>query len=398
MNKFLKNLRFIILYFVIAILLTGCNSNPTSVGSELLGNEGKLNFNIYNSQQENTKRNSYTYRKNLTLGVSDKLLLGKNSYAESYILLRFSVALADSVINKLKQNKLQLVNAWMYMKVKYSLGDKFLPFDFTVHRIRKDWGSDKFNYDSLKVLAYDASDISSSKNITDSLVTFNLSTDVVFDWLKYSVDSTSAPKNYGLLFKPTPNTQRFLGFKGYRLGSDSDVPLLYIVYEEPSVFKDTIFVSPYMNIHVVNGTEINSNNDIVLQAGLGYKGYLFFDLSSLPRNIIVNKATLELSVDSSKTIDGNPASDSIVVKILGDTLNKTYTRDSSFYSILSRTGNTFSGDISWIVQKWINGQAVNQGLELYLADEISSIARIWIHGSKSSEALRPRLKIYYIQK
>lgn len=398
MNKFLKNLRFIILYFVIAILLTGCNSNPTSVGSELLGNEGKLNFNIYNSQQENTKRNSYTYRKNLTLGVSDKLLLGKNSYAESYILLRFSVALADSVINKLKQNKLQLVNAWMYMKVKYSLGDKFLPFNFTVHRIRKDWGSDKFNYDSLKVLAYDASDISSSKNITDSLVTFNLSTDVVFDWLKYSVDSTSAPKNYGLLFKPTPNTQRFLGFKGYRLGSDSDVPLLYIVYEEPSVFKDTIFVSPYMNIHVVNGTEINSNNDIVLQAGLGYKGYLFFDLSSLPRNIIVNKATLELSVDSSKTIDGNPASDSIVVKILGDTLNKTYTRDSSFYSILSRTGNTFSGDISWIVQKWINGQAVNQGLELYLADEISSIARIWIHGSKSSEALRPRLKIYYIQK
>lgn len=394
----MKNLRFIILYFVIAILLTGCNSNPTSVGSELLGNEGKLNFNIYNSQQENTKRNSYTYRKNLTLGVSDKLLLGKNSYAESYILLRFSVALADSVINKLKQNKLQLVNAWMYMKVKYSLGDKFLPFDFTVHRIRKDWGSDKFNYDSLKVLAYDASDISSSKNITDSLVTFNLSTDVVFDWLKYSVDSTSAPKNYGLLFKPTPNTQRFLGFKGYRLGSDSDVPLLYIVYEEPSVFKDTIFVSPYMNIHVVNGTEINSNNDIVLQAGLGYKGYLFFDLSSLPRNIIVNKATLELSVDSSKTIDGNPASDSIVVKILGDTLNKTYTRDSSFYSILSRTGNTFSGDISWIVQKWINGQAVNQGLELYLADEISSIARIWIHGSKSSEALRPRLKIYYIQK
>lgn len=398
MNNLLKCLKLCLFNFFLILLISGCNSDPTSVGYNLLEDVNKIKLNEFDTNVKNVKTNSYTYKKPISLGVADKLLLGKNSFVESSFLLRFSIYLADSIVNKIKENKLQIVETWMDMKVKYSLGDKSLPFDFTVHQVRNDWSSEGFNYDSLKVLNYDATDVSYQRSITDTLVKFNLNQNAIFEWLKYSVDSTSAPKNYGLLFKPTSNTQRFLGFQAYQLTSDVDVPTLYIVFEQPSVFKDTILVSPYMDISVVNGTEINSPNDIVLQGSLGYKGYLYFDVSDLPKNIIISKATLELSVDTLKTIDGSPSSNSILVKILEDSTNKTYTSDSSYYSTLSRTGNLYSGDISWMVQKWISNEVENQGLELYLADEVSSVARIWIYGSKNSEALRPRLKIYYLQK
>ncbi|MEJ5349966.1 MAG: DNRLRE domain-containing protein [Melioribacteraceae bacterium] len=398
MNKFLLKHKQIFIYLILTLFLVACNNDPTSVGSELLQDVNKIKLNEFNTQKENVKLSSNTFKKKITLGVSDKLILGKNSYIESYILLSFNIYLADSIVTKIKDNKLRVAETWMDMKVKYSLGDKNLPFDFTVHQVRKNWGSDAFNYDSLKILNYDANDVSYSRSITDTLVKFNLAPNTVFEWLKYSVDTTLAPPNYGLLFKPTSATQRLLGFKGYQLNNDPDVPTLYIVLEQPSVFKDTILVSPYMDIHVVNGADVYSLNDIVLEGGLGYKGFLFFDLSSLPKNIIISKATLELNVDSLKSFDGSPSSDSIIVKVLKDSISKSYTSDSSYYAILSRNGNTFSGDISWMVQKWVSGQEDNQGLELSLADEKSSAARIWIYGSKQSEALRPRLKIYYLNK
>jgi len=397
LKKFFVIYKQIFLFIILTIFLAACNNDPTSVGSELLQDANKIKLNEFNTQKENVRLSSNTFKKKITLGVSDKLILGKNSYIESYILLSFQIYLADSLITKIKDNKLKVAETWMDMKVKYSLGDKNLPFDFTVHQVRKQWGSDAFNYDSLKILNYDANDVSYSRSITDTLVKFNLVPNTVFEWLKYSVDSTLAPKNYGLLFKPTSATQRLLGFKGYQLKNDPDVPTLYIVLEQPSVFKDTILVSPYMDIHVVNGTEIYSPNDIVLEGGMGYKGYLFFDLSMLPSNIIISKATLELSVDSLKSFDGTPSSDSIVVKVLKDSVSKSYTSDSTYYAILSRSGNVFSGDISWMVQKWVSGKEENHGLELSLADEKSSVARIWIYGSKQSEALRPRLKIYYLK-
>lgn len=396
MNNSLKNFAW---FFVgLILIINGCNNDPTSVGSNLLQDANKIKLYEYNTQLENSSQKSSTFHQNVLLGISDKLILGKNSYSESYILFRFNVYLADSLINKIKDNKLQIAETWMDMKVKYSLGEKSLPFDFSVHQIRKTWSSEHFNIDSLTVLNYDANDISFSRSINDTLVKFNLQPNSVFEWLKYSVDTLSAPKNNGILLKPSFSTQRFLGFEGIQLSNNADAPTLYIVLEQPSVFKDTIAVSPYMDIHAVKGQEINTISDIVLQGGFAHRGFLFFDLSSLPKGIIVSKAILELSVDSINTVDGVPASDSILVKILNDSTKKTYTADSSIYTILSRSGNLYSGDISWIVQKWISGSNENKGIELSLTDEKSSVARIWLYGSKETNtSLRPRLKIYYLQ-
>lgn len=160
-------------------------------------------------------------------------------------------------------------------------------------------------------------------------------------------------------------------------------------------------MSPLVDIHVVTGSVPTQNQFIYLQGGLVSRGFLSFDLSSLPKEIIVNSAKLELTVDTLKSFNGVPASDSIEVKALKDSVAKTFTSDSLIVSVLKKTNNIYSGEITWLIQRWLSSTiaGVNQGMQLSLADEVRSASRIVIHGSRSTDLLkRPRLKIVYMQK
>jgi len=212
-------------------------------------------------------------------------------------------------------------------------------------------------------------------------------------------DSTAAPKNYGIIFKPKPSTQKILGFLGIIGTSSSNESMLNIILERPSTgYKDTINVSPYEDVHVVTGSLPTASSDFYLEGGYMLKSKLFFDVSSLPKNSIVNKAILDLTVDESQSLDGSLKSDSMYVQLLADSTTMKLTGDSTYSVLLVRTGNVFSGDISWIVQKWLSGVS-NQGIIMSLVDEYTSAARIAFYGSKDpNKALRPKLKITYMQK
>ncbi|MGK9477177.1 hypothetical protein [Melioribacter sp. OK-6-Me] len=388
----------LIIPVIFGFLLVSCNQDPTSVGYDLIKDDATLSFHQFDTDSVNVRLNSYTFQRNLSLGVASKLLLGKNDKYEAQALLRYEFSLPDSVITLVKENNLNIAEASIYVKLKYYLGGKSLPFNFTVHRITSSWSTASFNTDSLNLLQYESRDIAYEKAIDDTSIAFKIDPSVVLEWIKFSVDSNSAEPNYGILIKPTHDTQRIVGFNAYQLFTDSDLPSLTIMYGRNEV-TDTLSTLPSMDLHAIKGEPETSDNDIVLQGGLFNRGFLYFDLAVLPKNIIINKAELELYVDELKTFDGEPASDSIIVKVLGDSTKKTYTSDSTITTILSRSGNKFSGDIAWIVQKWISDTSyTNQGLELYLADEKESLATIWIHGTHSVNAdTRPKLKITYLK-
>jgi len=379
-------------------LLVSCNQDPTSVGYDLIKDDATLSFHQFDTDSVNVKLNSYTFQRNQLLGVASKLLLGRNEKYEAQALLRYEFSLPDSVITLVQENKLNISEASIYVKLKYYLGDKSLPFDFTVHRITSNWSTAGFNTDSLNLLQYENRDIAFEKAVDDTSIAFKLDPSVVLEWIKFSVDSNSAEPNYGILIKPTPGTKRIVGFNAYQLFTDTDLPSLTIMYGRNEV-TDTLSTLPYMDLHAIIGAPETSDNDIVLQGGLFNRGFLYFDLAGLPKNIIINKAELELYVNELKTFDGEPASDSIIVKVLADSTNKTYTSDSTITTVLSRSGDKFTGDIAWIVQKWVSDTSyTNQGLELYLEDEKESLATIWIYGTHSvNNYNRPKLKITYLK-
>jgi hypothetical protein len=394
-------MKYIFIPVLLVLLFISCNEDPTSVGSDLIPDGDKLQFKQLDSKETPVAQSSHFYEANVNLGTSSILLLGKNSDVESVILLRFFVPFSDSMVTFYKNNQFKIKQVWMEMVPTYKLGDASQNFSFSVHQARSQWSSLGFNKDSLTSLHYDAQDIATSKTLNDTLLTFNIDTKVVEEWLKYRADSLSAPKNLGLFFKPSANCQRFLGFNAYGLTDIPYLPLIRVEYEQKSTFIDTLVANPFMDQHVVTGAIPPQSQYIYLQGGLSLRGFLSFDISALPKEIVINSAKLELSLDTLKTIDGTPSSDSIFVKALKDSITKKLTADSLVVSVLKRNGNIYSGEITWLVQKWASAidDYSNQGVELSLSDEERSASRITIHGSKSEDiTLRPRVKIIYMQK
>lgn len=392
----------ILLFLLPLIALTfSCSDSPTSVGENLIPNDDKVTFNEFDTNKEDIPQQSYSYFENIKLGSSDRIILGKTSYGESIILLTFRPTLIDTLLTRFKNNELRIYDTWVSMKPNYFLGDKSLPFNFTVHQINNPWSIVGFDKDSLKNLQYDLTNIATDQKIADTLITFKLPVSIVTEWLKASYDNSL--KNYGIILKPTSSTQRMVGFKAVFSSEEisTSVVLNYAIERTPNpVFRDTIDVSPYLDNHVVTSSLQKKSNLFYLQSSYALRGILSFDLSKLPVNIIVNKATLELTSASEFTFDGTPSSDSIDVQILADSVSKKLTSDSLYNITLSKPANSniYSGDLTWMVQKWLKGET-NQGLKLSLTDEYSATSLIAFYNSKeTNKSLRPRLKIIYSKK
>ena len=168
-----------------------------------------------------------------------------------------------------------------------------------------------------------------------------------------------------------------------------------------SVPYDTLVVYPSKDLHIVESigaVPIGSQDKIILEGGYALRGKLKMDVSAIPKDVSISKAILELNVDEINSIDGDPSSDSIYVHMYLNSARDSLTADSTVTTLLKRSGNVFSGNISWMVQKWVSGTE-NQGMRLTLLDEYSSVSKIVLYGSKENNpALRPKLTIYYPKK
>lgn len=384
-------------FFVVTltVVFISCNQDPTSVGSNLISEQDKFTFQQLNSDQSNINQSSSYYDFKPKLGTAEYLLLGKTPYAESSIMFRFNIYIPDSTLTRFNNGEVNIKEAWMKMIPRYTLGDKSSNFDFSVHQVRSAWSAPGFNRDSIPKLTYDAADVKSGLVVTDTTVKFNLNTNVIKEWFRVKKDNT-APKNNGIILKPG-SVSKMLGFLAVQPNAKYYETYIYLILERPNYYKDTLVVSPDEDVHFVTGTLPQVSNNLYLEGGYSIRGSLFFDISSLPKNSIINKAIIELTADPSKELDGSNKSDSVLVQLLADSTAKKLA-DSVNFALLSRTGNLFSGDVTWALQRVLNGSSY-QGFLLSLWDEYSSAARIAFYGSKdSNKALRPKLKITYMQK
>lgn len=397
----IRFLRLSLLVVTLTLLFISCNQDPTSVGSNLLSEQDKFTFQQLNSETSDISQKSSYYEYTPKLGGSEYLLLGKTPYSESSILYRFNIYVPDTTLTRISNNEVIIQSVWMDMIPRYTIGDKVSAFDFSVHQVRSDWTAPGFDRDSSKsqYLKYDAADVKSGLAVTDTTIRFNLKPEVIREWLNRKINS-SAPKNNGIILTPG-NTSKMLGFRAVEVNGTYYETYLRVILNRPNYYLDTLDVNPDEDVHVVTrraGFVTVPSSDFYVEAGYSLHGSVFFDLSSLPKNSIINKAALELTVDVSKELDGSLKSDSLYVQLLADNSLYKLSSDNLSISFLSRKGDIFSGDISWAVQKWLNGH-VNAGLAFTLYDEYSSAARIAFYGSNNSnKALRPKLKITYLQK
>lgn len=393
--------RLIILFAISIFVLfsiNSCNDDPTSIGANLLPNQDLISINSIDSTFYQKAR--FYDTDTLALNSSSKVLLGKSDAVESTILMNFLMFLADSINEAILDNSIIIHSAVMEMEPIYKFGvESNNSFDFTLHEITSDWNSLTFGKTDLPSLVYNAEDVSSNHQFHgDSLITLDFDKDLLLEWMTLSANEAYDDIN-GVYYKYTDETNKVIGFPAISTLYDSILTRITAIIEVPSQFSDTLVMQVSSDVHVVLGELPTTNHqNIFVQGGIPIRSNIFFDISAIPSNAIINRAILKLSYDESETLMGS--SDAGILRVApmldfdASNLNTEYPPMSIYKD---SSGTFYSGDITPIVQTWVYD--ANNGVQLYLIDEIDVVNKLAIatenHPNKD---LIPYLEIIYTSK
>lgn len=384
--------KFSSLILIFIVFFTSCQDDPTSLGKDLIGDQ--LEILIISSDTDTLTQNSSSFvTDSLNFGAASRVLLGNLEYVKSTMLLRFGTFLPDSISDALEDGTITVLSSEVELRPIYRIGDRSQNLNFSVHEITSSWGSSGFNADSLAMLTYDPVELTNTKEVTDSLIKFDVNTTVALKWLNTLRGDTSAT-NYGMILLPAGGNLLY-GFRAFPLISQEDSPFIRFVIQNSENKIDTISAPVVFDVHIPEGTiPAISEDRIQLTAGLGQRGKLFFDLSKLPPHVNINKAELTLNVDSTLSYIGSPDTDSLRVHLYSDSTNNEIASDQRALRLYF-DGKQFKGDIARCVQAFVSGKE-NQGMSLTLSNEISAVDKYVVYGSKfADQTLRPKLVIYY---
>lgn len=390
----LSRISAILIFFVISILFLACEDEPSAIGIELIASD-LISVRTFDSQKDTLDQNSSYHKKVIELGASSKILIGKHEDIEASSLLKFIFGLADTLKDDIKAGDVNVNEAWIELTTGYVFIDSNEIMDFTVHKVNNSWDPFEFTIDSLPKLSYEVIDISSNKEITDTNYVFNIDTDVVLSWMKNAAD-TSLEKNYGIYLKPVDNSGKVIGFQAFTAIS-SQAAKLTLVIEKTGSYVDTINGFIFADVSVVDGDlPVLPTEDIAVQSSISVNSIIVFDLSDVPKGVVINSAELIIQRDSLNTLTGSSFTNSLKAFFVEDSTAKEVDEGGSF--TLSFKDNGYLGDITSYVRIWINENR-NQGVMLRSGNDIEGLELFALKGSSAvNYSERPRLKIVYTVK
>ena len=386
-------LSFIVIIFLIVINVLSCSDDPTSIGIDLLDGDFLI-VSTFDTADDTVTQSSSFFKEVVPLGLSSKVMIGKRDELEATVLMDFTFFIADSLRQDFLDGNILVNKAFIELTPAYTYTDEDAEYDFTVHEITSDW-SIGFTSDSLANLSFDEEDLSSNKNFTDSLYTFDLNNDFVLQWIKVSIDS-SLGKNNGIYYIPTMSTGKVVGFQALTTTS-SNAAKLRVVIEKPGSFVDTIRAFIFADVStIIKDLPVLPVVDIGVQASTTIQSRLFFDLSEIPPDIIINKAELILTEDTLSSITGSSFNPNLTVFKITDSSDVTI--DESRGILLIKNDNTYTGDITLFILSWTTNED-NQGMVIRSASLIEGLELFAIKGSDDPNlSERPRLRIVFTSK
>jgi len=393
LNKITKLSLLLIVIFIIAF---ACSNKPSDVGGILIPKKDKIIFKEIDSYKNSFNQTFSTFEKDsLFFGNSKRVLLGSYKNLSVDMLLSFGILLQDSIAKDIEANQVKLISSWIEMHPNYWIGDKS-HFEFTVKEINYNWSSNDFNNDTLEAVKSSLSSdilIKNTYSFSDSLIKFGIKNEVVNNWIT-NIANKSVSHINGLYFSPVSKTG-IAGFQAISRFITSKYITLNMVFQKEGKWIDTIKAVQSLDLHVVSRTLPQQNaNSLILQGSSLIRGKLWFDVSQIPDNVILNRATLDLFIDKSATEIGTVRTDTVAVRFF---INKNENLINNTYGIaaLYKKGDKYSGDIRKFVQRWVNGEN-NEGMEVRLGDEDRSANTIAFYRSDYKvDSLKPRLTILY---
>ncbi len=387
--------------FLALILLVSCADDPTSIGANIIPDSDHFVVDTLDSYSNNMDIEFDVYRdEDVTNGSSSALLIGKYNNVVSTALIKYYIYLPDSIYNPMESdfNNINVLDAWIEFTKYSSWGDTLQDFQFEGFAVTEDWTDADITRSELEVLvnteAIDySSDLASNTGFINSdTISVNLDTDIVYEWMKNSVDEDAAVNN-GIYLRSKTGNELMYGFYAISSSDVVNISKLKMVVEYPGEFVDTITATVANDVHIIEGTPYEqSENRVVIQGAFPTRSAVKFDINSLPVGAVVNKAVMEFSIDSVNSVEGSVESDNYI----GTFYVAPDSADTDYGLVLfSRESNRVSGDITSYVQRWVSGLD-NHGFRLSLYDETSTINKIVIYRENIDVSyLKPRVLITY---
>lgn len=388
---------FILTSALISIIIS-CTDDISSIGSGLIPNKDIIDILFINSEEGAFEQQSKYYTDSLSLNTSRVLLLGKHDNVESTMMMKFLIFMPDSIKDAVSDGILEILSSTMELEPISTFANKSNHFDFNVYKINSSWNSLTFDKDSLSDLSYDNFDLSSNRNYSDTLISFDFDKELTEDWLKYSVAEEQASNNNGIYFNFEASSNKIIGFPAISYEDGAKLARLKIVFEVPGKFLDTMEVEVTSDVHVVLGDlPVGNQENIFIQGGIVVRANLMIDVSQIPDNTIINQAILKMSYDESESLIGTMISDSLGVAALVD-YNSNELDENLYPTLLKREGSIYSGDITRFVQSWVSTQE-NHGLQIFLVNEIITVNKVALKGASPADPnLKPYLEVIYTSK
>jgi len=397
----LKNLKShfikISLFLIVALLFSSCSENPSITGYNLLNPLDSLVVKRFDS----TNDSAFTYHKELiqkdVLGGTRRILVGKYGDLTASSLIRFIIGLSSEMKDAVKNSNLIVNSARIKLNPVYKFGDTTSNnFNLQVKEIYTYFDEYKFTIDSLKSGRYEIiNENIVVRNIDDDTLYYSeLKPEKVLNWFKL-IAADSSKKLQGVLLEPDDFTNYIRGFassNAYYVG-DPIVLEVVVTYNNKT---DSLKYFVDADLHVIEKTsEINfDQTKLVLQSGVKQKAFVFFDISSVPKNAIVNSAYLRLYPDTLESKYGTSYQDSLFVQYITDSTNISI--DSAVTFVLTKTSSGYyEGQLNYFVQKWIDNNS-NKGLLISIKDPDGGVEKFVFYGPQSAiYSKRPQLIINY---
>jgi len=197
--------------------------------------------------------------------------------------------------------------------------------------------------------------------------------------------------SHGILLKPTTASNVVYGFTSIYVPGLIDDRAELIVHFSGS---DSLVLRPTQDAFVATAPQPSpSSSMIFIQAGVADRGFLHFNVDSIPRSASITFASLEFVRNSSLSVRNELSIDSVLVQILlfPDSLGGT----SALARGATENDSIFTADVRNIVQQWVTGKP-NYGVALRAFGEFTTLDRFVIHGRTSSDTIsRPALRVTY---
>lgn len=372
------------------LLLISCKNEPNAIGIDLIGSD-LIYHKTLDSQTDSLTQNSEYYKVTFPLGLASRILIGKNQDIDASTLLKFVFGLPDSVEEDILADSINVTEAKIVLTRNYVFGDTSGTISFTTHKVNSEWSPTLFTIYDLPSLDYEAADVGSNYELTDTTYTFNLSNELVFSWMQNYAD-TALGSNEGIYLIPTSAAGTVLGFEAFTALS-SNATKLNIVINKPGVYTDTISGFIYADVSLVSGNmPVLPVDNFAVQSSFALNAQLYFDLSSLPKGAIINSAELILTPDTLTTVTGSSYNNTLRTLYISDSVDTKVTDGSDI--ILNYVNNKYTGNVTSYVRKWVD-ENVNYGMLIRPGSQIEGLELFGLKNSLAEYSLRPRLRVVY---